>query len=169
MVLYLLLRHVHELVAAAMVAFVAVTVAVGSLNLLSHYTALTIATSDVYTRALGKAGADTLALLFADMQRNGNTLNAIWYGPWLVPLGYLVIRSGYFPKALGVLPIIGCCGYLGWLLATFLAPDAPTGIGSTLLAVAAIGEGAFMVWLVVRGIRLPVAASPRSIPNHDPA
>jgi Domain of unknown function (DUF4386) len=158
MALYLLFRHVHELVAAAMVTLVAVSVAVGSLNLLSHYTALTIVTSDVYTRSLGKAGADALALLYTDMFSNGNTLNAIWYGPWLVPLGYLVIKSGYFPKALGVLPIIGCAGYLGGLLTTFLAPDAPAGIGSALLAVAAIGEGSFVVWLVVKGIRLPAAA-----------
>jgi hypothetical protein len=163
MALYLLLRHVHELVAAAMVTFVAVSVAVGSLNLLNHYTALTIATSDVYARGLGEAGADALTQLFAGMSIDGNTLNAIWYGPWLVPLGYLVIKSGYFPKALGVLPIIGCVGYLGWLLTTFLAPDAPAGIGSALLAVAAIGEGAFIVWLVVRGIRLPAAATARSV------
>jgi hypothetical protein len=168
MALYLLLRHVHELAAAAMVTFVAVSVAVGSLNLLNHYTALTIATSDAYTRSFGKAGADALALLFAGMSSNGNTLNALWYGPWLVPLGYLVIKSGYFPKALGVLQITGCFAYLGWLLTTFLAPDAPAGIGSALLAVAAIGEGAFVVWLVVKGIRLPAAAAPRSIPSHNP-
>jgi hypothetical protein len=158
MALYLLLRHVHELVAAAMVTLVAVSVAVGSLNLLHHYTALIIATSDVYTRGLGEAGADALALLFAGMSLDGNTLNAIWYGPWVVPLAYLVIKSGYFPKALGVMQIIGCVGYLGWLLVTFLAPDAPAAIGSALLAVAAIGEGAFLVWLVVRGGRLPATA-----------
>jgi Domain of unknown function (DUF4386) len=169
MALYLLFRHVHGLVAAAMVTFVAVSVAVGSLNLLSQYTALTIATSDAYTRSFGEAGADALTLLFTDMVSNGNTLNAIWYGPWLVPLGYLVIKSGYFPKALGVLPIIGCFGYLGWLLVTFLAPDAAAGIGSAFLAVAGIGEGAFVVWLAVKGVRLPAAAPARSIPNHDPA
>jgi hypothetical protein len=168
MTLYLLFRHVHELVAAAMVTFVAVSVAVGSLNLLNQYTALTIATNDEYTRSFGRAGADALTLLSADTFSNGNTLNAIWYGPWLIPLGYLVIKSGYFPKVLGVLPIIGCFAYLGWLLTTFLAPDAPAVIGSALLAVAGIGEGAFVVWLAVRGIRLPAAARARTIPEHAP-
>ncbi len=68
------------------------------------------------------------------------------------------LKSGYFPKSLGALPIIGCFAYLGWLLKTFLAPDAPAGIGSALLVVAGIGEGAFIVWLVVKGVRLPAAA-----------
>jgi hypothetical protein len=152
MALYLLFRRVHALAAAAMVTFVAVSVAVGSLNLLNQYTALTIATSEAYTRSFGEAGADALAQLFVGMAVNGNTLNAIWYGPWLVPLGYLIIRSGYFPKALGALPIIACFAYLAWLLTTFLAPAAPAGIGSTLLAVAGIGEGSFVVWLVVKGV-----------------
>jgi Domain of unknown function (DUF4386) len=156
MALYLLLRHVNQLVAAAMVTFVALSVAVGSLNILNHYTALTIATSDAYTRTFGKAGADTLTLLFADMHSNGVTLNAIWYGPWLVPLGYLVIRSGYFPKALGVLPIIGCFGYLARLFTTFLAPDAPAAIGALFLAVGAIGELSFVAWLLAKGVRSPL-------------
>src|SRR5262249_7767257 len=85
-------------------------------NLLNQYAALTIATSDAYTRSFGAAGADVLTQLFADMVVNGNTLNAIWYGPWLVPLGYLIIRSGYFPKALGSLPTLACAASLAWLL-----------------------------------------------------
>jgi hypothetical protein len=39
-----------------------------------------------------------------------------------------------------------------------LAPDAPAAIGSALLAVAAIGEGSFVLWLAVNGVRLPAAA-----------
>ena len=46
---------------------------------------------------------------------------------------------------------------------TFLAPDAPASIGSALLVVAGVGEGAFIVWLVVKGVRLPATAPARSI------
>jgi hypothetical protein len=60
MALYLLLTHVHHLAAAAMVTLVAVSAAIGALNLLSQYTALTIATDDAYTGGFGKAGADAL-------------------------------------------------------------------------------------------------------------
>ena len=167
MALYLLLKHVNQLVAAAMVTFVALAVAVGSLVALNHYVALVIVTSDAYTRSLGKAGADALALLFVGMQRDGATLNAIWYGPWLVPLGYLVIKSGWFPKAVGVLPIVGCFGYLAALFTRFLAPDAPADIGSLFFTVGAIGELSFVAWLVVRGVRIP-RGRPLTVELHAP-
>jgi hypothetical protein len=167
MALYLLFRHVNQVVAAAMVVFVAVGVAVGSLNLLNQHTALTIATSDAFARGFGRAGADELALLFAGRAVNGNILNAVWNGPWLLPLAYLVIKSGYFPKALGVLQVVGCLGHLGWMLVTFLASDAPDGLSSAFM-IAAAGEGAFLLWLLVRGVRLPAAAPARPIPQPQP-
>ena len=160
MALYLLLKHVNPLVAAAMVVFVVASVAEGSLNGLNQYTALTIATSDVYTHTFGKAGADALTLLFADMQNNGSRLGAIFFGPWLAPLGYLVIRSGYFPKVLGVLLIIGCFGYLGAMYVTFLAPNAPGAISTLLILVGGIPEIVFMGWLLVRGVRVPAGTAP---------
>ena len=159
MALFLLLRHVNQLAAAAMVTIVAVSVAVGSLNLLNQLMALTIATNDVYLRAFGAGGADALTLLYTESATSGNTLNAIWYGPWLVPLAYLVINSGFFPRGLGYLQLTACVAYLGWLLVTFLAPAAPGFVGSGLLTVAGLGEGAFVVWFAVKGLRRPASAS----------
>lgn len=160
MALYLLLKHVSQLVAAAMVTLVAVSAAIGGLNLLNQYTALTIATGDAYLSSFGMAGADGLTLLFVDAFDNGYTLNAMFYGPWLIPLGYLVIRSGYFPKVLGGLLFIGCLGYLTLLFTTFLAPDAGPGAESVLGAISGIPELVFMAWLLIRGVRVPAGAAP---------
>jgi Domain of unknown function (DUF4386) len=165
MALYLLLRHVHQLVAAAMVIFVAVGAA-GGLNLLNHYTALTIATSDAYTGTFGKAGADTLAMLFVDMERNGSGIAAMFFGLWLLPLGYLVIRSGYFPKALGVLLIVGCFGYLAALFTHFLAPDAQAA-ADMLFLVGGLPEFLLIAWLLVKGVRVPAAAAPVGAATHQ--
>jgi hypothetical protein len=160
MALYLLLKHVNQLVAAAMVTFVAISAAIGALNLLNQYTALTIATDDAYLNGFGQAGADALTLLFVDIRNNGYTLNAMFYGPWLIPLGYLVIRSGYFPKVLGGLLIIGGLGYLTLLFTTFLAPDTGAGAESVLGAISGIPELVFMAWLLIKGVRVPAAAAP---------
>ena len=155
MALYLLFKQVHQLVAAAMVTFVAVGAAIGGLNLLNQYTALTVATSEHYGAGLGKAGADELTLVFADMQHNGFVIGAMFFGLWLAPLGYLAIKSGYVPKALGVFLIIGCFGYLADLFTYFLAPGLGTRIAPLFAAVGGIPELVFVVWLLVKAGPVP--------------
>jgi hypothetical protein len=160
MALYLLLKHVNQLVAAAMVIFVVLSVAVAYLNLLNQYAALTIATHADYTKAFGQAGSAALVMLFADMQRNGLVIDEMFWGLWLLPLGYLVIKSGYFPKVLGALLIVGCFSWLAVLFVRVLAPDLAR--LASFLVVGAIGELIFIIWLLVKGVSVPVQASPRA-------
>ncbi|MEV2277418.1 DUF4386 domain-containing protein [Nocardiopsis sp. NPDC049922] len=151
MALYLLLRHVHPMAAAAMVTFVAVSVAIQSLNLLNQQTALAIATGEDF--AFGPTGSDQLATLFVDMRHDGYLIAQTYFGLWLLPLGYLVIRSGYFPRVLGVLLIIGCIGHLTDVFARFLAPDLGASISPFVMTPPAIAEVSFIVWLLVRSVR----------------
>ncbi|MGO9083116.1 MAG: DUF4386 domain-containing protein [Streptosporangiaceae bacterium] len=155
MALYLLLRHVHQLAAAAMVTFAAAGAAIQYLNQLSQYTALTVATSPDYARAFGQAGSDGLTLLFAGMQHDGYLIDSMFFGLWLLPLGYLVIKSGYFPRVLGVLLIIGCFSYVADLVAQIAAPGLGATIAPIVVAPAGIAELSFMLWLLVKGARVP--------------
>ena len=150
MALYLLLRHVNELVARAMVVFVAVSVAIMCLNLLNQFVALRIATADGYASAFG--GSNDLTGLFAGMHHDGYLIAQIFFGLWLAPLGYLVVKSGWFPKALGVLLVAGCFGYLADTFVQLFAPSVADGIEAFVLAPAAIGELAFVGWLLVKGV-----------------
>lgn len=161
MALYLLLRHVNELVARAMVVIVAVAVGIICLNLLNQYVALQIATGG-YSGAFGSAGTEALAGLFAEMHAAGYLIAQIFFGLWLLPLGYLVYRSGYFPKVLGVLLAIGCFGYQIDTFATFLAPGIAESIAPIVVAPAAIGELGFVIYLLVKGVR--VAERPMLVP-----
>jgi hypothetical protein len=154
MALYVLLKHVNQLAAAAMVAFVTVGVAIQSLNLLNQYTALTVATDEKYSRVFGRAGSDQLAMLFADMYHAGGFIIApMFFGLWLLPLGYLVIRSSCFPKVLGVILIVGCFSYLVALFVRALAPDIGDSISPFASAVQAVTELSFLVWLLVKGVK----------------
>jgi hypothetical protein len=155
MALYLLLRHVNRLVAAAMVTFVAVSVAIMCLNLLNQLAALLIATGEDYSRVFGQAGSDALVLLFADLQRYGYLIAQMFFGLWLLPLGYLVVKSGWFPRVLGVLLAIGCLGYLVDLFAQFLAPGIAGSIEAFVLAPAAVAEVSFVAWLLVKAVPVP--------------
>ena len=159
--LYLLLKHVHTLVAQAMVTLVAIAVAIISLNLLNQYMALSIATG---ASALGRAGSDQLTMLFVDMHHNGYLIAQMFFGLWLVPLGYLVVRSGYFPKWLGVALALGGLAYVVDLLVLFLAP----GVGETIspyVLIPVYSEVVFVVYLLIKGVRDPEVTSTR--PDQD--
>jgi hypothetical protein len=159
MTLYLLLRGINELVARAMVVIVAVSVAIMCLNLLNQWVALQVATD----RAFG-AGSDALVGLFAGMHHDGYLIAQIFFGLWLLPLGYLVIKSGWFPAWIGVLLIAGCFGYLVDTFATFLAPSVADTIEAIVVAPAAIGELSFVAYLLIKGVRVreeePLALAP---------
>ena len=148
MALYLLLRNVHELVARAMVVIVAVSVAIMCLNLLNQYTALALATG-------GASGSDALAGLYADMHAAGYLIAQIFFGLWLLPLGYLVYRSDAFPRVLGALLMLGCFGYLIDTFTWLLAPGVAERIEWIVIAPAAVGELWFVAYLLVKGVRVP--------------
>jgi len=158
MALYLLLNHVHQLAAAAMVTFAAVGATIQYLNQLNQYTALTIATSDHHTRAFGGPGSDGLTLLFATMQHNGYLIDSMFFGLWLLPLGYLVIRSGYFPRPLGVLLIIGCVAYIASMFLRVLAPAAGTSTAPLFITIAGTAELCFLAWLLIKAVNAPASS-----------
>ena len=52
-------------------------------------------------------------ILFSLQQYNdGNQIASVFWGLWLFPFGYLVYKSGFLPKILGILLMFGCIGYL---------------------------------------------------------
>jgi hypothetical protein len=165
MTLYLLLRHVHKNMASVMVILVAIGAGIVSLNTLFEFEGLRAASGAINLVAFGTAGSNTLALLLLDIQHYGVFIAQIFYGLWLVPLGYLAYKSaGWFPRWLGVLLIVGGACYLVDLLAQFLAPDFAQNSHIYFSVVAAIAEVSMVLYLLVIGVRTqkpgePIAAS----------
>jgi hypothetical protein len=144
MALYVRLRHVDRPAAAAMVIFAAVGAAIQGLNQLDQCTALSVATTD---------DRDIVTLMFATMQRHGYVIDEVFFGLWLVPVGYLVIRSGYFPRQWGWLLMVACAGSLIDLFTQVLAPSRSNLVATVITYPAGVlGELTFRLWLPVRGI-----------------
>jgi hypothetical protein len=112
LLMYTILKPVNDKIALSMVAFNAVAVAVMSLNMLNHLGALLVATEPGYTTGLGSESVAALAALLLDMHGHGYLVAQIFFGLWLLPLGYLVYSSGYFPRPLGIMLMIGSAGYI---------------------------------------------------------
>ena len=123
MTLYLLLKHVNKSVASAMVVLAAIGAGITCLNAVFEFEGLRVATGAVNLAAFGTAGSNALVLLLVDAQHYGLLIAQIFFGLWLAPMGYLAYKSGWFPKALGIVLVVGCVSYLVDLLAAFLVPD----------------------------------------------
>jgi hypothetical protein len=155
MTLYLLLRHVHESAARAMVVLVAVGAAIVCLNEVFQFESVRVATDSSYAVAFGAAGSSSMVLLLLEIHHYGFLIAQIFFGLWLVPFGYLAYKSAMFPKALGVALIVGGACYLVGLLAVFLVPDSGEKINTFVTIPSAIAEISMLGYLLVKGVKTP--------------
>lgn len=156
--LYILLEHVNKNVARAMVIFVALAAGITCLNTVFEIEGLRVATGAIDLAVLGTAGSDAIVLLLLDAQHYGILVAQIFFGLWLVPLGYLAYKSaGMFPKWLAVLLTVGGICYLMDLLALVLVPDFRETIHTFIVIPSAIAEITVVVYLLVIGVRLSPA------------
>jgi hypothetical protein len=155
--LYILLKHVHRSTARAMVVLVALAAGIIALNAVFQFEGLRVATDATYATAFGVAGANALVLMLLDMQHYGTLAAQVFFGLWLVPMGYLAYASrGLFPKWLGVLVVAGGVCYLVDLLALFLVPDVGKQIHTFVGVIpTALAEITLLVYLLVIGVRRP--------------
>jgi hypothetical protein len=153
--LYVLLRHVSGYAARAMVVLVAIGASLSFVNILFEFQGMRVATEPTYTAAVGAAGATALAMLMLDLQHYGYYIAGIFFGLWLVPLGYLTFKSNMFPKVLGVVLVVGGIGYLFDTLAAFVAPELTPIIHPVAALLGIVAEVSLLAYLLVKGVRDP--------------
>jgi len=140
--LYKLLKPVNKNMALLMVIFILLGAPIAMLTEVNRAAALLL----LNTADLSPA----LAALFLDLHEVGIQIASIFWGLWLFPMGYLVFKSGYIPKMIGVLLIIGCFGYLADSFAFFLFPN----FGMTISQFTFIGELVLPLWLLIKGVNV---------------
>ena len=108
-------------------------------------------------------GADYLTVFTADQMQaqvklflntwwDGTTLISwVFFGLHLFVLGYLIFKSSYIPRVLGVLLIVASIGYLINSFAGVLLPNIPAESRMVLIVPAIIAELALTLWLLLRG------------------
>jgi Domain of unknown function (DUF4386) len=147
-VMYVIFRPVNGPIALAMLVLNAVSVPIQALNMLNHAGALLVATQPQFAAA----GSPALILLLLDLHRVGYLVAQIFFGLYLLPLGYLVYRSRYLPRAVGAILMVGSAGYVGGVAASFAAIGFESGIATYLGLAGGVAELIFLVWLLVRGV-----------------
>ena len=75
-----------------------------------------------------------------------------FYAAWLFPLGYLVFKSGFLPKILGIILMIECFGWLMYPVQFFLFPTNEV-IAYFSMAIGFVGEFGLALWLLIMGAK----------------
>ena len=87
---------------------------------------------------------------------NGFLICQIFWGLWLLPLGVLVIKSGFLPKLIGIFLILGCLGYLFDSFGRIFSANYYDYFNSGLVLLpASFGEIGLCLWLLIAGIKVP--------------
>jgi hypothetical protein len=154
---YVLLKPVDPNLALLMLLFNVVGIPLMGLNLLNQFAPLLLLSGADYLKVFSADQLQALVMVFFRLYEHGYLIAAISYGAYLLPLGLLVFKSGYFPKILGVLLILDCFGLLMPFFQTFLFPgyDVVTYPG---LAIGVIAEFSFCLWLLIKGAKDPKTA-----------
>lgn len=157
--LYVLFRSVSPSLslAAALARFL--QSALQAVNLVTAVPALLLLGGAGYVSAFEPAQWNALVLLFADANAFVILSWGLIFGFHLLLLGVLVYRSGFLPKNLGVLLVIGAAGYLAQSYGHMLAPQYDELLATVVIVLSIPGELAFTVWLLWKGVKVEEAQS----------
>src|SRR5215213_710416 len=152
--LYVLLRPVSRTLSlVAAFARLAMTIVQG-INLLPYFTALLLVSGAGYLTVFEPAQSDALALLFLNAHGYGIFIWQLFFGLHLFVLGYLIFKSGYFPRILGTLMVLGSLGYLVDGYGNILFPNNAEIFGVIVGVTSVFGELPFFLWLLIKGVNV---------------
>jgi hypothetical protein len=149
---YRLLSHVSQSGAMLMVLLAIVSVPIALGNLVNKLDVLTLLSGKAYLAHYSVDQLNAAVMLSLARYDSGVLVAKIFWGLWLLPLGYLVFRSDLLPKVLGILLMLGCFGYLVDVFgATLFSEYSSTNIARFARVPASIGEIGTCLWLVIFG------------------
>ncbi|MFQ5752385.1 MAG: DUF4386 domain-containing protein [bacterium] len=146
--LYRLLKPVNKNAALLMVILVLAAVPIAMLNELTQFASLQLLSGADYLMLFTTEQLQALAFLFLRLYIQGSSIAFIFWGLWLLPLGYLVFKSGFLPRILGILLMIACFGYLIDSFAIFLGYHTNIGLFTGW------SEVIFLLWLLIKGVNV---------------
>ncbi len=148
--LYKLLKPVNQTHASLMVIFLLLGVPIAYLNELTYFAVLLLVNGGGPLASFTTDQMLAHMSLFLDLHKHGIMIAQVFWGLWLFPMGYLIFRSGYLPRILGILLMIGCFGYVIDSFIFFVNPD----FGVTFSEFTFLGEILMPLWLVIKGVNV---------------
>lgn len=171
LLLYLLLKPVSRTLSLLAALFSMVGIAVLAANSLNHVAPLVLLRSG-HLSVFETAHLQSLSLLSLNMHTRGYIITGVFFGIYCLAIGALVFRSGFLPRAIGVLMAIGGLGYLANSFAVFLLPTLAARLPDVTV-LGGIAELSLTLWLMVFGVNAQRWEESRRLltnsqPRHEP-
>jgi uncharacterized protein DUF4386 len=148
-VFYVLLRPVNLIVTLGIVLFRLMATATFAFGELFYFAPSLIVGNDAYLKSFSPDQLNALTLLFLNLYGLGGVISLVFYGVASIGIGYLMFRSGYFPRILGAVWAIGGAGFVLRTFAAVLIPNIPTAILQAPQIVAIL---VLAIWLLAKGV-----------------
>ena len=84
----------------------------------------------------------------------GSSGELVFFGAQIGALGYLITRSSFLPRAIGVVLLLGGIGFLITSFTNFVAPAYGARLSPLILPIAVVGEGSLALWLTIKGVNV---------------
>ncbi|MFL6352012.1 MAG: DUF4386 domain-containing protein [Bryobacteraceae bacterium] len=152
LIFYVLLSPVSKDLSLLAAFLNLVQTAILAANKLNLVTVLLLLKGTHYLNPFEPHQVQALASLSLALHEYGFGIGLIFFGVRCLVVGYLIFRSGYFPKTLGVLQVIAGLCYVNNTLALLLAPTIAAKMFPAILLPAFVGELSMCLWLLAKGV-----------------
>jgi hypothetical protein len=154
LIFYELFRVVNRRLALLDVFFSLVATAIEAASILSQFTSVVLLGSSRYTGAFPPSQLHALAYLPGDLATTGYSVYTVFYGFDFIVVAYLVFKSTFLPRAIGLLLAVDALTYLVNGFMTMLAPGVAAHLGAWAGLPTIIAEGSLCLWLLLAGVNV---------------
>jgi len=156
--LYYLFEDVDRHRARQLVALVLVSSSLGLVNVVFSAAALLVFRGGDAFAAFDSQTREAIGMVLVRMHGQANGINQIFWGLWLLPFGWLVVRSRFLPRWLGIWLLLDGIAWVVVGVTWFFDPDATDALFRYFQPVF-LAELAAMLWLLIVGARERPAAA----------
>ncbi|GEJ46134.1 DUF4386 domain-containing protein [Chryseobacterium sp. ON_d1] len=146
------MKEVNVNYAKLMVILALISIPISFINLQNKFSVLTIIEGTDYLKIFETKQLQSQMMVLLSTYNKGLLITQIFWGLWLLPFGYLVYKSGFLPKVLGIFLMLGCLGYLANVFGrTVFTHFSDYPISGYITLPATVGEIGICLWLLLVG------------------
>ena len=155
LIFYELLRVVSKSLSLLMVFFMLVGTAIEAVNLFNHFAPLILLGGGQYLSAIDAEPLQDMAYMSLRLFAVGFGVSLVFFGGYCLVTGYLIFKSTFLPRILGLLLAIGGLCYLTNSFTLFLAPQVAGMLFPYILLPSFLAESSLCLWLIVFAVNAP--------------